>query len=113
MPDRLFVTCEHAGNVVPKEYAALFVGHEHLLTTHRGWDPGALLLAREMAKRFAAPLYYDEITRLLADAAFYAKEPDKAAAAQTRHAHIDAELTRLLERWEELGSRAAAPAASS
>ena len=50
---------------------------------------------------------------LLADAAFYAKEPDKAAAAQTRHAHIDAELTRLLERWEELGSRAAAPAASS
>jgi len=50
---------------------------------------------------------------LLADAAFYAKEPDKAAAAQTRHAQIDAELTRLLERWEELGSRAAAPAASS
>jgi ATP-binding cassette subfamily F protein uup len=50
----------------------------------------------------------------LADAAFYAKEPDKAAAAQTRHAQIDAELTRLLERWEELGSRAApTPAASS
>ena len=50
----------------------------------------------------------------LADAAFYAKEPDKAAAAQTRHAQIDAELTRLLERWEELGSRAApAPAVSS
>ena len=43
----------------------------------------------------------------LADAAIYAKEPDRAAAAQARHAQIDAELMRLLERWEELGSRAA------
>ncbi len=49
----------------------------------------------------------------LADAAFYAKEPDRAAAAQARHAQIDAELTRLLERWEELGSRAAPASASS
>ena len=67
MADRLFVTCEHAGNVVPKEYAHLFVGHEHLLPTHRGWDPGALLLAREMAERLGAPLYFDKTTRLLAD----------------------------------------------
>jgi len=52
----------------------------------------------------------------LADAAFYAKEPDRAAAAQARHAQIDAELLRALERWEELGSRsgpAAAPAPSA
>ena len=67
MRDRLFITCEHAGNVVPKEYRHLFVGHEHLLPTHRGWDPGALLLAREMARRFAAPLYFEETTRLLVD----------------------------------------------
>jgi predicted N-formylglutamate amidohydrolase len=67
MNDRLVLTCEHAGNVVPAQYAPLFVGHEHLLPTHRGWDPGALLLAREMADRFAAPLYFDETTRLLAD----------------------------------------------
>ena len=52
--DRLVVTCEHAGNVVPERYRPLFVGHEHLLPTHRGWDPGALLLAREMAERFDA-----------------------------------------------------------
>ena len=65
--DRLVITCEHAGNVVPKPYKPLFVGHEHLLPTHRGWDPGALLLAREMALRFSAPLYYDETTRLLVD----------------------------------------------
>ena len=67
MADRLFLTCEHAGNVVPKQYRSLFVGHEHLLPTHRGWDPGALILAREMAKRYQAPLYFEETTRLLVD----------------------------------------------
>ena len=67
MRDRLFITCEHAGNVVPKQYRHLFGGHEHLLPTHRGWDPGALLLAREMARRYSAPLYFEETTRLLVD----------------------------------------------
>src|SRR3954470_8127937 len=66
-PDRLVITCEHAGNIVPERYRPLFAGHEHLLPTHRGWDPGALMLAREMAERFAAPLYFEETTRLLAD----------------------------------------------
>ncbi|MEO8525320.1 MAG: N-formylglutamate amidohydrolase [Caldimonas sp.] len=67
MRDRLFITCEHAGNVVPTKYEPLFIGHQHLLPTHRGWDPGALLLAREMAKRFSAPLYFEETSRLLVD----------------------------------------------
>jgi ATP-binding cassette subfamily F protein uup len=49
---------------------------------------------------------------LLADASIYAKDPDRAAAAQARHAQIDAELLRALERWEELGSRAG-PATST
>ena len=97
MPDRLFVTCEHAGNVVPAEYAPLFVGHEHLLTTHRGWDPGALTLAREMAERFAAPLYYDETTRLLADLNRSVGTPDLHSEA-TRHLP-KAERRRLLEAY--------------
>jgi predicted N-formylglutamate amidohydrolase len=67
MHDRLVITCEHAGNEVPERYRPLFVGHEQLLPTHRGWDPGALLLAREMAERFSAPLFYEETTRLLVD----------------------------------------------
>ena len=45
------------------------------------------------------------IGAVLSDAAVYAKEPERAAAAQARHAQIDAELTRALERWELLGSR--------
>lgn len=66
-PDKLVVTCEHAGNVVPEPYRHLFDGHEDLLPTHRGWDPGALTLAEEMAERFGAPLFFDTTTRLLAD----------------------------------------------
>ena len=97
MADRLFVTCEHAGNVVPQEYAPLFVGHEHLLPTHRGWDPGALLLAREMAERFGAPLYYDETTRLLADLNRSVGTPDLHSEA-TRHLG-KAERRRLLETY--------------
>jgi predicted N-formylglutamate amidohydrolase len=84
MADRLFVTCEHAGNVVPKEYAHLFVDWKHLLPTHRGWDPGALILAREMAERFDAPLYYDRTTRLLADLNRSVGTPDLHSEA-TRH----------------------------
>ena len=83
-PDRLVITCEHAGNIVPERYRPLFVGHEHLLPTHRGWDPGALLLAREMAERFHAPLYYDETTRLLADLNRSVGNPELHSEA-TRH----------------------------
>jgi len=64
----LLVTCEHAGKRVPAEYRELFAGQDALLDTHRGWDPGALVLAREMAKAFDAPLFYTETTRLLIDA---------------------------------------------
>jgi len=52
---------------VPPEFRALFRGHDALLDTHRGWDPGALLLAREMAKAFDAPLFFTETTRLVID----------------------------------------------
>ena len=65
--DALIVTCEHGGNEVPPAYTELFAGHEHLLPTHRGWDPGALELAQEMAQAFDAPLFASTTTRLLID----------------------------------------------
>ena len=83
-PDRLVLTCEHAGNDVPKPYRSLFVGHESLLPTHRGWDPGALLLAREMAERFSAPLYFETTTRLLVDLNRSVGNPELHSEA-TRH----------------------------
>ncbi len=58
-------TCEHGGNKVPADLQWLFENEKELLNTHRGYDPGALSLARLFAKRFAAPLFYSEVTRLL------------------------------------------------
>ena len=65
--DALIITCEHGGNDVPPAYAPLFVGHEALLPTHRGWDPGALELAQQMATALRAPLFASTTTRLLID----------------------------------------------
>jgi predicted N-formylglutamate amidohydrolase len=61
----VLVTCEHGGNRVPKEYRALFAGRTSLLATHRAYDPGALTLARELARAFDAPLVASTVTRLL------------------------------------------------
>jgi len=64
---RLVFSCEHGGREVPPDYAEHFAGHEALLETHRGWDPGALELARQMAEAFGAPLFASTTTRLLVD----------------------------------------------
>jgi predicted N-formylglutamate amidohydrolase len=63
----VLITCEHGGNQVPAEHRERFAGQQALLATHRGWDPGALTLAREMAAAFDAPLFYSETTRLVID----------------------------------------------
>ncbi|MDX1591968.1 MAG: N-formylglutamate amidohydrolase [Balneolaceae bacterium] len=61
----LIITCEHAGNHVPDHYRNLFTGHEEILDTHRGWDPGALKLAKMISKELKAPLYSCNHSRLL------------------------------------------------
>lgn len=63
----LLVTCEHGGHRVPREIRALFAGHEALLASHRGWDPGALDVARKLASAFGASLLAATTTRLLVD----------------------------------------------
>jgi predicted N-formylglutamate amidohydrolase len=65
--DRLVLTCEHAGNRIPREYASLFRGAKRLLDSHRGWDPGALAMARFLARHFRAPLRSVTWNRLLVD----------------------------------------------
>lgn len=65
--DGLLVSCEHGGNDVPAAYASLFEGHDALLASHRGWDPGTLALARQMAGTLGAPLHTSTTTRLLVD----------------------------------------------
>jgi predicted N-formylglutamate amidohydrolase len=64
-PDHLLITCEHGGNRIPARYRPLFARSEALLQSHRGYDPGALALAREMARALDAPLFFSTTSRLL------------------------------------------------
>lgn len=64
---RCILSCEHGGNLIPPEYADLFVGHETLLATHRGYDIGILPLARQLARTLNAPLIDAQVSRLLVD----------------------------------------------
>lgn len=63
----LLFTCEHGGSRVPKHLEPLFVGQSRRLASHRGWDPGALPIAQEMARSMRAPLISSTTTRLLVD----------------------------------------------
>ena len=66
-PDHVLITCEHGGNRIPPAYRHLFAGFETLLQSHRGHDPGALTVARELAMALAAPLFVSTTSRLLID----------------------------------------------
>ncbi len=66
-PACLMFSCEHGGHQVPTRHAELFAGQETLLASHRGWDPGALTLAKALARTFDAPLHASTTTRLLVD----------------------------------------------
>lgn len=93
MTDYFLVTCEHGGNRIPQRYRSYFAGHEALLQTHRGYDPGALTMARELAQQLGAPLFYSTISRLLVD-----------LNRSLGHPHLYSEATRdAAERLEILG----------
>ena len=63
----LVITCEHGGNRIPIRYTNLFKANPVLLNTHRGFDPGALSMAKDLAAAFAAPLVASTVSRLLVD----------------------------------------------
>lgn len=62
---QLLLSCEHGGNKVPKEYQPLFKDAEEVLNSHRGWDPGALNLAKAIKEALSLPLFYKTTSRLL------------------------------------------------
>lgn len=67
MNNYFLITCEHGGNRIPSRYRSLFAGFEHLLPTHRGYDAGALTMARELSRALDAPLVASTTSRLLID----------------------------------------------
>ena len=60
-------TCEHGGNRTPPPFDALFRGHERLLASHRGYDAGALELARDLAHLLGAPCVAATVSRLVVE----------------------------------------------
>jgi predicted N-formylglutamate amidohydrolase len=63
----LLVTCEHGGNRVPAAYVEWFAGAENVLASHRGYDPGALAMARTLARRLHAQLIFATVSRLVVE----------------------------------------------
>jgi predicted N-formylglutamate amidohydrolase len=61
----LLITCEHGGNQIPLSYRKWFKALENILHSHRGYDPGALDIAKIVAKRTNSPLVFEKISRLL------------------------------------------------
>jgi len=61
------ITCEHGGNKIPKPYSDLFKAHQTLLDSHRGFDPGALIMAKALSTALTAPLVASHVSRLLVD----------------------------------------------
>ncbi|MCX7063653.1 MAG: N-formylglutamate amidohydrolase, partial [Proteobacteria bacterium] len=66
--DALLLTCEHGGNRIPRPYAYLFRGAAKLLASHRGWDRGALQLARLLSRELERPLLAVTWSRLFVEA---------------------------------------------
>ena len=88
--DTFVITCEHGGNRIPAPYRRLFREQRALLDSHRGYDPGSLVMAKALASAFAAPLVASTVSRLLIDLNRSIGHPQlfsamtRAAPAQTR-----------------------------
>jgi predicted N-formylglutamate amidohydrolase len=88
--DTFIISCEHGGNRVPVRYRRLFQGQRALLDSHRGYDPGSLVMAKGLAGAFAVPLVASTVSRLLIDLNRSIGHPQlfspvtRAAPAQTR-----------------------------
>lgn len=104
----LLLTCEHGGHRVPPAHRSRFAGRSALLRSHRGWDPGALLCARSLARALDAPLLTVTTTRLLVDAN---RSPHNPAVFSSITRTLPAEeKARLLARhhqphWERVRAR--------
>lgn len=67
MRRRLVVSCEHGGNRVPAVYAPLLADAADVLATHRGYDLGALDVARAFGRKLGVTPFAAKTTRLVVD----------------------------------------------
>ncbi len=118
VPAPALVLCEHASAAFPARFGTLGLSEEARLS-HAAWDPGALELARSLARHLGAPLVAAGVSRLLYDcnrppdspgaireqSEIYAVPGNRDLDARARQARIDqiyrpfvAEVGRVLDR---------------
>ena len=93
---KLLITCEHGGNRVPSRYSPLFRRHRAALESHRGYDPGALAVARDFAAAFDAELLFSTTSRLVVELNRSPRHPRLWSEATRGLGHD--ERARLMER---------------
>lgn len=91
------LTCEHGGYRVPLRYRRLFEGREEILRSHRGWDLGALALARRLSRRLKVEMVCSTLSRLVVELNRSAHHP-RLFSEFTRPLS-DAERERILARY--------------
>ena len=79
------LVCEHASNTVPAALNNLGLTGD-VLDTHIAWDPGALRVARAMARLLDAPLVAPRVSRLVYDCN---RPPDAPHAIPLRSEAVD------------------------
>ena len=94
---KILITCEHGGNKIPASYWPLFKNLREALQSHRGYDPGALALARDFAKAFDAELVYSTTSRLLVE--LNRSPSHKQLFSEATRELPPAERERLLQRY--------------
>jgi predicted N-formylglutamate amidohydrolase len=79
------ILCDHASSRIPAALGGLGLPPE-ALESHIAWDPGALGVARELARRMDAPLVAGRISRLVIDLnrdpALFDSIPERSAATE-------------------------------
>jgi predicted N-formylglutamate amidohydrolase len=112
--DTFIITCEHGGNRIPAPYRSLFRGQWALLDSHRGYDPGSLVMAKALARALTAPLVASTVSRLLIDLNRSIGHPQlfspvtRAAPAQTRAQIVEEHYRPYRMQVERLVKQAAA-----
>lgn len=64
---KIVVTCEHATNYIPEAFKSLFIHEADCLSSHRGWDLGAVEYAKALAKPYADYYFEATVSRLLVE----------------------------------------------
>ncbi len=79
------IVCEHASNHFPEAFGTLGLSPE-ARSAHIAWDPGALGVARELARLLDAPLVAAGVSRLVYD---LNRPPHSPGAMAVRSEHYD------------------------